>query len=160
MVPMGPWLYSYRLTGDTAKKILEEETGVAPFPLPPGGTQATYLEVKPLMINAASKDKADAWSLIKVLASKEFVALDNQLEGVNPPRKDVADSPEFKDNWWQQAFSSQLGTGVALAAINWGYVVNDITEAIQKVIYKNSSPEEAGKALYSTLEQRAKNNQL
>jgi ABC-type glycerol-3-phosphate transport system substrate-binding protein len=112
------------------------------------------------MINAASKDKPDAWSLIKVLASKEFVSLDNQLEGVNPPRKDVADSPEFKNNWWQQAFSAQLGTGVALAAINWGYVVNDITEAIQKVIYKNSSPEEAGKALYSTLEQRANNNQL
>jgi multiple sugar transport system substrate-binding protein len=160
MVPMGPWLYSYRLTGDTAKKILEEETGVAPLPLPEGGTQATYLEVKPLLINAASKDKADAWDLIKILASKEFVALDNQLEGVNPPRKDVADLPEFKDNWWQKAFSSQLSTGVALAAINWGYVINDITEAIQKVIYKNSTPDEAGKALYTTLQQRAQNNQL
>ena len=160
MVPMGPWLYSYRLTGDAPKKILEEETGVAALPLPPGGTQATYLEVKPLMINAASKDKEDAWSLIKVLGSKDFVATDNQVEGVNPPRKDVADLPEFKNNWWQQAFSSQLGTGVALAAINWGYVINDITEAIQKVIYKNNSPEDAAKALYSTLEQRAKNNQL
>jgi len=86
--------------------------------------------------------------------------LDNQTEGVNPPRKDVADLPEFKDNWWQKAFSSQLSTGVALAAINWGYVINDITEAIQKVIYKNSTPEEAGKALYSTLEKRAADNQL
>src|SRR5260370_4343511 len=153
MVPMGPWLYSYRLTGDTPKKILEEETGVVPLPLPAGGTQATYLEVKPLMINAASKDKSDAWSLIKVLASKEFVSLDNQVEGVNPPRKDVADSPEFKNNWWQQAFSAQLGTDVALAAINWGYVGNDITEAIQKAIYKNSPPEDAGQALQSHPEQ-------
>jgi maltose-binding protein MalE len=160
MVPMGPWLYSYRLTGDTAKKILEEETGVAPLPLPAGGTQATYLEVKPLLINAASKDKQDAWALIKIFASKDFVALDNQTEGVNPPRKDVAELPEFKDNWWQQAFSSQLSTGVALAAINWGYVINDITEPIQKVIYKNNTPEEAGKALYSTLEKRATDNQL
>jgi len=160
MVPMGPWLYSYRLTGETAKKILEEQTGVAPLPLPTGGTQATYLEVKPLLINAASKDKQDAWALIKILASKDFVALDNQTEGVNPPRKDVAELPEFKDNWWQQAFSSQLSTGVALAAINWGYVINDITEAIQKVIYKNSTPEEAGKALYTTLEKRASDNQL
>ena len=160
MVPMGPWLYSYRLTGDAPRKILEEETGVVPLPLPAGGTQATYLEVKPLMINAASKDKPDAWSLIKILASKDFVALDNQTEGVNPPRRDVADLPEFKDNWWQKAFSSQLNTGVALAAINWGYVINDITEAIQKVIYKNSTPEEAGKALYTTLEKRASDNQL
>src|SRR5260370_2438920 len=101
--------------------------------------------VNPLMINAASKDKTDEWDLIKVLASKEFVSLDNQLEGVNHPRKDVADSPEFKNNWWQQAFSSQLGTGVELAAINWGYVVNDITETIQKVIYKNISPAQTGK---------------
>src|SRR5258708_12492709 len=153
MVQMGRWLYSYRLTGDTPKKILEEETGVVPLTLPGGGNEATYLEVKTLMINGASKDKSDAWSLIKVLASKEFVSLDNQVEGVNPPRKDVADSPEFKNNWWQQAFSAQLGTGVALAAINWGYVVNDITEAIQKVIYKNSSPQKPRKPLYSPLQQ-------
>lgn len=160
MVPMGPWLYQYRTTGATPKKVLEEETGIAPLPLPPGGTQATYLEVKPIMINAFSKDKQDAWSLVKILTSKEFVALDDQLEGVNPPRKDVADLPEFKENWWQKAFSAQLDTGVALAAVNWGYVINDITEAIQKVIYKNSSPDEAGKALYSTLEKRATDNQL
>jgi multiple sugar transport system substrate-binding protein len=160
MVPMGPWLYSYRLTGEVAKEILEEETGVAPLPLPPGGTQATYLEVKPIMINAYSKNKEDAWSLIKILTSKEFVAMANQLEGVNPPRQDVANLPEFKDNWWQKAFSSQLETGVALAAINWGYVINDITQAIQKVIYKNSSPDDAGKDLYNTLQQRANNNQL
>src|SRR5258708_12219778 len=60
MVPMGPWLYSYRLTGDAAKKILEEETGVVPLPLPAGGPQATYLEVKPFMINPTSKDKPDS----------------------------------------------------------------------------------------------------
>jgi len=66
-----------------------------------GGTQATYLEVKPIMLNAASKDKGDAWAVIKTLGSKEFVATDNKLEGVNPPRKDVADLPEFKNDWWQ-----------------------------------------------------------
>ena len=160
MVPMGPWLYQYRTTGATPKKVLEEETGIAPLPLPPAGTQATYLEVKPIMINAFSKDKQDAWSLVKILTTKEFVALDDQLEGVNPPRKDVADLPDFKENWWQKAFSAQLDTGVALAAVNWGYVINDITQAIQKVIYKNSTSDEAGKALYSTLEKRANDNQL
>jgi multiple sugar transport system substrate-binding protein len=160
MVPMGPWIYQYRATGEVAHKVLEENTGVIALPLPPAGTQATYLEVKPIMLNAASKDKADAWALTKVLGSKEFVALDDKLEGVNPPRKDVADLPEFKNDWWQQAFSAQLSTGVALAPINWGLVVNDITEALQKVIYKNKSPEDTGKELYSVLEQRAKNNQL
>lgn len=160
MVPMGPWIWQYRTTGEVARKVLEENTGVIALPLPPGGTQATYLEVKPIMLNAASKDKPDAWALIKVLGSKEFVALDDKLEGVNPPRKDVADLPEFKNDWWQQAFTAQLSTGVALAPINWGLVVNDITEALQKVIYKAKSPEDTGKELYNALEQRAKNNQL
>jgi ABC-type glycerol-3-phosphate transport system substrate-binding protein len=160
MVPMGPWIWQYRTTGEVARKVLEENTGVVALPLPPGGTQATYLEVKPIMLNAASKDKQDAWDLIKVLGSKEFVALDDKLEGVNPPRKDVADLPEFKNDWWQQAFTAQLSTGVALAPINWGLVVNDITEALQKAIYKNKSPDDTGKELYNTLEQRAKSNQL
>ena len=160
MVPMGPWIYSYRTSGDVAKKILEEETGVAPLPLPPGGVQATYLEVKPISINAFSKDKKDAWNLVKILTSKEFVATANRIEGVNPPRKDVAELPDFKNDWWEQAFIAQLPTGVALAPINWGLVINDITEALQKAIYKKATPEDAGKELYNTLEQRAKDNQL
>ena len=160
MVPMGPWIYSYRTSGDVAKKILEEETGVTPLPLPPGGVQATYLEVKPISINAFSKDKKDAWNLVKILTSKEFVATANRIEGVNPPRKDVAELPDFKNDWWEQAFIAQLPTGVALAPINWGLVINDITEALQKAIYKNATPEDAGKALYNALEQRAKDNQL
>jgi ABC-type glycerol-3-phosphate transport system substrate-binding protein len=160
MVPMGPWIYQYRANGEVAKKILEEETGVAPLPLPPGGVQATYLEVKPISINAFSKEKDAAWELVKALTSKEFIAKANRIEGVNPPRKDVAELPEFKNDWWEQAFIAQLPTGVALAPINWGLVINDITEAMQKAIYKNLTPEAAGKELYNTLEQRAKHNQL
>jgi len=157
---MGPWIYQYRANGEVAKKILEEETGVIPLPLPPGGVQATYLEVKPVSINAFSKNKEDAWKLVQVLTSKEFIAKANRIEGVNPPRKDVAALPEFKNDWWEQAFIAQLPTGVALAPINWGLVINDITESLQKAIYKNATPEEAGKELYNTLEQRAANNQL
>jgi multiple sugar transport system substrate-binding protein len=160
MVPMGPWIYSYRATGEVAKKILEEGTGVAPLPLPPGGAQATYLEVKPVSVNPFSKEKEAAWELIKILTSKEFVAVANRIEGVNPPRKDVAELPEFKGDWWEQAFIAQLPTGVALAPINWGLVINDITESMQKAIYNKQTPEEGGKELYQTLEQRVKNNQL
>ena len=160
MVPMGPWIYQYRANGDVAKKILEEETGVIPLPLPPGGVQATYLEVKPISINAFSKDKDDAWKLIQILTSKDFIAKENRIEGVNPPRKDVADLPDFKSDWWEQAFIAQLPTGVALAPINWGLVINDITEALQKAIYKNATPDDVGKELYHTLEQRANSGQL
>jgi ABC-type glycerol-3-phosphate transport system substrate-binding protein len=160
MVPMGPWIYSYRKTGDIARKILEENTGVVALPLPPGGTQATYLEVKPIMINATTKEKSDSWELIKLLCSKDFVAMDAKLEGINPPRQDVADLPDFKSDWWQQAFTQQISTGVALAPINWGLVVNDITEALQKVIYQNNAADKTGQELYNTLQQRAQNNQL
>jgi multiple sugar transport system substrate-binding protein len=160
MVPMGPWIYSYRKTGDTARKILEENTGVIPLPLPPGGTQATYLEVKPIMINSATKEKAASWELIKLLASKDFVAMDAKLEGINPPRQDVADLPDFKSDWWQQAFTQQISTGVALAPINWGLVVNDITESLQKVIYQNESAEKTGQELFDKLQQRAQHDQL
>jgi hypothetical protein len=86
--------------------------------------------------------------------------MENRLEGVNPPRKDVAELPDFKSDWWEQAFIAQLPTGVALAPINWGLVINDITESLQTVIYKNATPEDAGKKLYDVLAQRAANNQL
>src|SRR6202040_3828940 len=62
MVPMGPWIYSYRTSGDFAKKILEEETGVTPLPLPPGGVQATYLEVKPISRSARIRRMPGIWS--------------------------------------------------------------------------------------------------
>jgi ABC-type glycerol-3-phosphate transport system substrate-binding protein len=159
-VPMGPWLYSYRATGDVPKEILEQKTGVIPLPLPPGGKQATYLEVKPIMINANSKDKEAAWALVKALAGKDYIAINSSLEGVNPPRKDVSELPEFKENWWQKAFVAQLETGVALAPVNWGLVVNDITGAIQKVIYQSGQVDATAKELLSTLTQRAENNQL
>ena len=83
-----------------------------------------------------------------------------KLEGINPPRQDVADLPDFKSDWWQQAFTQQISTGVALAPINWGLVVNDITEALQKVIYQNNAADKTGQELYNTLQQRAQNNQL
>lgn len=43
MVPMGPGIYSYREQDETARQILEENTGIVALPLPEGGTQATYL---------------------------------------------------------------------------------------------------------------------
>jgi hypothetical protein len=39
-------------------------------------------------------------------------------------------------------------------------VVNDITEALQKVIYQNNAADKTGQELYNTLQQRAQNNQL
>ena len=160
MVPMGPWLYSYREQDEAARQILEENTGVVALPLPEGGTQATYLEVKPIMINAATENPEAAWDVLKMLASAEHIELVSSLTGVNPPRQDVAESPELMENWWQQAFVEQLPTGVALAPVNWGFVSNDITDTVQLVIYEDATPEEAAQQLYDTLQERAENDQL
>ena len=130
------------------------------LPLPEGGTQATYLEVKPFMINAATEYPEASWEVTKVLASKENIQLVSTLTGVNPPRSDVANSPELKDDWWQQAFIEQLPTGVALAPVNWGFVSNDLTDAVQRVIYQQGTPDEVAQDLYDTLSQRAENGQL
>ena len=160
MVPMGPWLYSYRDQDETARQILEENTGIIALPLPEGGTQATYLEVKPIMINTATENPEAAWELLKMLASAEHIQLVSELTGVNPPREDVASTPEFQENWWQQAFVAELPTGVALAPVNWGFVSNDLTDAVQRVIYQDGSPEEVAQDLYDTLLQRAADGQL
>lgn len=160
MVPMGPWIYSYREQDETARSILEENTGIVALPLPEGGTQATYLEVKPIMINTATEHPEAAWETVKMLASEEHIALVSSLTGVNPPRQDVANSAEFEDDWWQQAFVEQLPTGVALAPVNWGFVSNDLTGAVQRVIYQEATPEEAAQELYDTLLQRAESGQL
>lgn len=160
MVPMGPWLYSYREQDETARRILEENTGIIALPLPEGGTQATYLEVKPIMINVASEHPEASWELLKMLGSRDHIQLVSELTGVNPPREDVANSPAFQENWWQQAFVAELSTGVALAPINWGFVSSDLTDAVQRVIYEDGSPEEVAQDLYDTLVQRAEDDQL
>lgn len=95
-----------------------------------------------------------------MLASEEHIALVSSLTGVNPPRQDVANSAEFEDDWWQQAFVERLPTGVALAPVNWGFVSNDLTGAVQRVIYQEATPEEAAQELYDTLLQRAESGQL
>jgi hypothetical protein len=54
-----------------------------------------------------------------------------------------------------------LPTGVALAPINWGLVINDITKHCKRRFYKKiNSGKEAGQELYNTLEQQAKDNKL
>ena len=52
MVPMGPWIIGRRTQDALAQHILTRDTGIAPLPVAPGGTHASYLEIKPWMINS------------------------------------------------------------------------------------------------------------
>lgn len=112
------------------------------------------------MVNAATENLDAAWEVTKMLGSKEHIELVSELTGVNPPREDVATSPAFQDDWWQQGFVEQLSTGVALAPINWGFVSADLTDAVQRVIYQEATPEEAAQELYEALSERVESGQL
>ena len=74
MVPMGPWIWGHRADNETARVILEEQTGIAALPIPEGGVQATYLEVKPIMVNKAAADVNAAWELAKFITSRDATA--------------------------------------------------------------------------------------
>ena len=57
MAPMGPWLWGRRTESEVAKDILENKTAVTSLPVAEGGVPATYLEVKPIMLNAYSAEQ-------------------------------------------------------------------------------------------------------
>ncbi|GAI48128.1 unnamed protein product, partial [marine sediment metagenome] len=71
MVPMGPWLWGRRTESDIAMDILENKTGITRIPYYEDGVPGTYLEVKPIMMNAYAEDKEGAWELMKYIVSKE-----------------------------------------------------------------------------------------
>ncbi len=156
MVVAGPWMRGY---GRDYPEVMAD-TIVVPLPVAEGGTPAAFMEVKPLMLNAFTKHPEAAWDLIKFLTSKDAIALENQIEGANPPRLDVAEMEEFKDDPWQSAFVSQLATGVVIDPINWELPIRDIIEAVQLVAYDEMSPSEAAAWLHSQLVMRAENGEI
>jgi len=160
MVPMGPWIWGHRGDNETARAILEEKTGIAPLPIPEGGVQATYLEVKPIMINSASKNPKEAWELVKFITSRDAMAGWAWDSGFIPARKDVSALENFQKSWWQKGFSEQLPTAVALAPVNWLPPQQSMLQAVDLVIYKKKTPQEAGQWLYDELVKQAEKGLL
>ncbi|HHV62467.1 MAG TPA: sugar ABC transporter substrate-binding protein [Firmicutes bacterium] len=156
MVVAGPWMVGY---GKDYPKVMED-TGIAPLPVAPGGKQRTFMEVKPIMINKYTKNPDQAWNVVKYITSRDFMALENSVEGANPPRTDVAALPHFRNDKWQKAFVGQLNTGVVIEPLTWELPQRDIMEAVQKVIYNQATPKEAAKWLYNQLSLRAKSGAL
>jgi len=147
MVSAGPWMIGY---SHDYPEVLAD-IGLTALPVAPGGKQATYMEVKPIMINKHSQNKDLAWELVKFVTSKDFIALENSTEGANPPRKDVAELTKFSEDPWQKVFIENLSTGCVLEPVNWELPQRFITNAIQSVLYKQATPEEAGAKLYDDL---------
>ena len=150
MVTVGPWIWSHRYEDPERAKVLDD-TGIAPLPVARNGSPGTYMEVKPIMINRYTRDRARAWELLKEVTSREFQLKIDLLQGVLSPRSDVMAAPEMRDNWWLSGFGKYMHTGVALDPVNWARPQTAIINAIQQVIYGQMTPQQAGTWLYDQL---------
>jgi ABC-type glycerol-3-phosphate transport system substrate-binding protein len=163
MAPMGPWLWGRRTESDIAKDILENKTAIAPLPVAEGGVQATYLEVKPIMLNASSKNKDQAWELIKFICSKEQMALWLADSGGIPARKDSLEMDVFTKSdigWWIQGYANLLSHSVALSPVNWGPVNEANLQAVNYVIYGERTPADSAQWLFDQIKEMEKNKVL
>ena len=163
MVPMGPWLWGRRADSDIASDILENKTAITSLPVAEGGTPATYLEVKPIMLNAYSENPDQAWELIQYITSKEKMGQWLADSGGIPARKDSLEMPEFTDSdigQWLQGFANELPIAVAQAPINWGPVSEANMRAVNFVIYDEQTPEEAAQGLYDAVMELKANDEL
>jgi len=150
MVTVGPWIWSHRFEDEARGKVLDN-TGIAAIPVAANGTPGTYMEVKPIMVNKYTDQPEKAWELVKEVTSKDFQLLIDSLAGVLSPRQDVMAEDKMANNWWLSGFAKYMDTGVALDPVSWEKPQNAIIQSIQKVIYKQMTPEEAGQWLYDQL---------
>lgn len=163
MAPMGPWLWGRRTESAIAKDILENQTGITRLPHSQDGVAATYLEVKPIMMNAYSNDKQGAWKLIQYIVSKEKMARWLVDSGGIPARMDSTEMDVFEKagiQWWMKGFANELPISVTMAPINWGPVSEANLRAVNFVIYDKKSPREAAQWLYDRIMELKANNEL
>jgi ABC-type glycerol-3-phosphate transport system substrate-binding protein len=149
---MGPWLWGRRAEGATQKDILENRSALTRIPYPTGGVPATYLEVKPIMMNASSKNKTAAWDLIKCITSKEKMAQWLVDSGGIPARIDSLQMEIFDEagiRWWIEGFAAELPISVAMVPINWGPVNEANLRAVNYVIYNQMTPRQAAEWLFN-----------
>jgi len=163
MAPMGPWLWGRREGDEVATDILENKTDVTSLPVAEGGVPATYLEVKPIMLNAYSKNMDEAWKLIEFITSRDEMGRWLADTGGIPARTDAMEIPEFTESdigAWLQGFADELPIAVAMAPINWGPVSEANLRAVNLVIYDEQTPAEAAQWLYDQIVELQATDQL
>ncbi len=161
MAPEGPWLWGRRSGDPTAAQILDNSV-VVELPHANGVVPATYLEVKPIMMNHYSKDKPGAWELIKFITSKQEMAGWDASSGGIPARRDALDLPVFQGPLgnWIKMFAALLSQAHAQEPVNWGPVSDAEMRAVNYVIYSQKSPREAAQYLYDTIQGLMQSGQI
>lgn len=156
LIECGTWLRDWT-TGENVDDteatttLLEEKTGVADLPYGDGGSRGTYLEVKPIMMNAHSEQKDLAWDIVTAFTAPETMnamGVSSPGNAMTPVRNDV-DSTIENENW--KPFIDVFKSGSALAKIGWGPVRERFYGYMQEVSYGKTDPYKAGKKLHEEL---------
>jgi len=161
MAPEGTWLWGRRKGDDTAAKILDNSV-VTALPVPAGGTAATYLEVKPIMMNHYAKNKDAAWKLIQYITSKDEMGLWCASSGGIPARKDSLELPAYQGPLgnFLKMFAALIPQSHAQEPVNWGPVADAEMRAVNYVIYAQKSPHDAAQFFVDTVQGLLSSGQL
>lgn len=155
MVPNGPFLFGRRLQSDLQRQILEQDTGVAPLPVPTGGQAGTFLEVKTVMINSHSRAKELAWEVAKLWCGQQGITHHTVLGGDAPVRKDVLNNLNTLLDpaalAWQASWAPIFPTGRALAPVPFDGAREAIFDAVQEAIFSNGPIVDVAKTLHKGL---------
>ncbi len=151
MIHCGPWIEGFRDT-DQQEEVLDEKTAISLLPKHADATDATYMEVKPLMVNAHSDSIDDAMTIISLFSSPE--AIERLAEAdpgavATPVHEDLESTLEDDDF---MAFTDAFENGVAPAPIGWGAVRDHMYDAIENVIFDELSPAEAAANLETEMQ--------
>ncbi|XVH33109.1 sugar ABC transporter substrate-binding protein (plasmid) [Haloferacaceae archaeon DSL9] len=150
MIHCGPWIETFDDTEERAE-ILGERTSISLLSKLSGAGDGTYMEVKPIMINAHSEDTDTALEAASLFTSPESL---NEFKKVDPGslntpvHEDVEPAIDDED---YDAFTDAFENGIAPAPIKWGPVREAIYDAIENVIYQESDPAEAASTLERAL---------
>ena len=152
----GTWIRGWMegeeiLDPDQTEQILEEQTGIAHLPRPEGGSEGTYLEVKPVMLNAHSEMVEESWIGLREFTSvegMEQLADAQPGQQLTPVHQDVESTLEL-DAW--QPFVDVMETGKPIAPIRWGPAREEMYDELDEVVFQEKDPWEAGEDLYDRL---------
>lgn len=150
MIHCGPWIDVFRDT-DQQEEVLDEKTSISLLPRHADANDSTYLEVKPLMVNAHSDDVESAVTVASLFSSPESLELLSEIDPgaiATPVHEDLESTLE--DEGWM-AFNDAFENGVAPAPIAWGRIRDPIYDAIEEVIFDDQSPSEAAEDLETAM---------
>lgn len=155
MIECGPWITNM-VSGDgvddsnAAKTRIQENTVVKHLPHADGANRGTFLEVKPMMVNAHSPDKELAWEGVKLRTSLEAFRKMKEvgLSLATPIHSEISSSLENEN---LAAFEDVIQTGRPLAKVAWGPVRSAFYEEMQPVAYGEKEPMAAGESFHSKL---------